>query len=103
MAQPSVVKSAVNEAGTHERHTLQLRSPGGRVRTAEYETILTPAGETANDRADRKRNNRNRALRARKSLAKMPAVAESPPAAPSAASELQASQSSSKQVTLAKG
>ena len=47
---------------SHERHTLQLRSPGGRVRTTEYETILMPSDETANDRADRKRNNRNRAL-----------------------------------------
>ena len=60
-----------------QRHTLQSVSPGGSVRTHEYETVITPPGETADARARRKTANRNRLLRARKALAKL---VEAPPA-----------------------
>jgi len=76
MAEPRIVRSIVMDK-TLEQHTLQATSPGGRVREHQYETLRTPDGETASDRANRKKNNRNRALRARKALEKK--LTEDPP------------------------
>ena len=78
MAEPRIVRSIVMDK-TLEQHTLQATSPGGRVREHQYETLRTPDGETASDRANRKKNNRNRALRARKALEKK--LTEDPPPA----------------------
>ena len=89
MAEPRIVRSVFMDK-TLEQHTLQATSPGGRVREHRYETLRTPDGETAGDRANRKKNNRNRALRARKALEKKLTQDTPPAAAPAAAPELPA-------------
>ena len=86
-----MIKTVVTPNRLHEQHTLQARSPGGSVRTHEYQTLLTPSGEAAYDRAARLAANRNRRLRARKIMVKLLPVTEMPPASAPVVAEVQTS------------